>query len=267
MGNVVPIRPIKAIRKCSACCERKPASEFYQYEYTTRQGKRSLRSEGRCKPCRDANRPRKTDRKWSRYRREAPQASVAENKVCSACLTEKPRSEFNASAAARDGLRHTCRDCHLEGVTAWQKANPQKDRLMRRNSQRRRLLRDLSLTEADYQAMHDACCGVCEICGGFSPLCLDHCHVTGRVRGLLCRSCNLAVGNVGEDVGRALSLIRYLREKCEVQDSHRRPAGHSAPEGVALGRNTDFASGMAMGRSRRGHPALRQEGDLFNFGK
>lgn len=39
--------------------------------------------------------------------------------------------------------------------------------------------------------------GECEICGeAEKPLALDHCHETGKVRGLLCSPCNLTLGHL-----------------------------------------------------------------------
>jgi hypothetical protein len=42
------------------------------------------------------------------------------------------------------------------------------------------------------------------------PLCVDHNHVTNKVRGLLCRACNLIVGNAGDDPVVLRNLADYL---------------------------------------------------------
>lgn len=43
---------------------------------------------------------------------------------------------------------------------------------------------------AEMCAAQDNCCAICDVRG---PLCVDHGHVTGRIRLLLCKPCNLAV--------------------------------------------------------------------------
>ncbi|MEV7402864.1 endonuclease domain-containing protein [Streptomyces sp. NPDC091267] len=54
----------------------------------------------------------------------------------------------------------------------------------------------------------------CDICGTEptpdTPHGVDHCHETGRVRGVLCRSCNLALGHFRDDPERVLKAARYL---------------------------------------------------------
>jgi hypothetical protein len=56
---------------------------------------------------------------------------------------------------------------------------------------------------------------MCENCGrsqkGRGGLCLDHDHVTGKFRGWLCRPCNLAIGNLGDNREGLLRALGYLR--------------------------------------------------------
>jgi len=51
----------------------------------------------------------------------------------------------------------------------------------------------------------------CFACGSHERLSFDHCHATGKARGWLCRSCNLVLGMVEDDVERLTSLILYLK--------------------------------------------------------
>jgi hypothetical protein len=55
---------------------------------------------------------------------------------------------------------------------------------------------------------------VCEACGGAPDpkreLHFDHCHTSGNFRGWICRECNLALGNVRDNIQRLRQLIAYL---------------------------------------------------------
>lgn len=72
------------------------------------------------------------------------------------------------------------------------------------------------LTLAAYEAMLERqgrCCAACrtDTPGGKGAFIIDHDHVTGAVRGLLCNRCNLALGLLKDDETRLLALIQYLR--------------------------------------------------------
>lgn len=70
----------------------------------------------------------------------------------------------------------------------------------------------ISLAERD--AMLEAQGGRCAICQTDAPgprgLFVDHCHETGRVRGLLCHKCNYAVALLCDDPGRCRRAATYL---------------------------------------------------------
>ena len=87
----------------------------------------------------------------------------------------------------------------------------------RRGEKNRRtnLLSRFGMTEADYDRMFNEQDGKCAICGTSTPgtsgvFAIDHDHKTGAVRGLLCRSCNVGIGNLGDDSERLLRAADYL---------------------------------------------------------
>lgn len=58
--------------------------------------------------------------------------------------------------------------------------------------------------------------GLCLGCYQDKPLCVDHCHKTGKIRGLLCRKCNAVIGLANEDINVVKNIVVYL-EKSETE--------------------------------------------------
>lgn len=84
---------------------------------------------------------------------------------------------------------------------------------------RRWLQEKYGITEAQFDAIVQKQKNRCAICknvqsqGPRRPnLCVDHCHVTGRVRGLLCFKCNVMLGAIGDSQKTLRAAIRYLKE-------------------------------------------------------
>jgi hypothetical protein len=72
------------------------------------------------------------------------------------------------------------------------------------------------LTPLDYERMLVAQNGVCAICrqrDNGKRLAVDHSHATGRVRGLLCFSCNTGIGKLGDDPARLRLAADYLEKQ------------------------------------------------------
>lgn len=84
-----------------------------------------------------------------------------------------------------------------------------KDRLKHLN-----LIRRYRISLDEYQSMYDKQNGLCEVCCTSSErlLAVDHNHKTGRIRGLLCSQCNLAIGNSKEDVKILKNMIKYINK-------------------------------------------------------
>lgn len=75
------------------------------------------------------------------------------------------------------------------------------------------LMRFYKMTPDEFQSLKDKQNGQCAICG-ISPkdrLVVDHCHKTGRVRGLLCRKCNLGIGYLKDSIEFLSKAIEYLK--------------------------------------------------------
>lgn len=132
-----------------------------------------------------------------------------DEKWCCGCDTVKPRTEFYKARNRPDGLKSTCKTCSRIARQAWAEENPDKVRGYER-------LRHYDLSPEDYEQMLAFQEGKCAICGATesghrSPyLLVDHCHVTGNVRGLLCHLCNVGLGGFRDDPALLLKATRYL---------------------------------------------------------
>jgi len=61
----------------------------------------------------------------------------------------------------------------------------------------------------------------CECCGSEENLCYDHCHETMKFRGVLCRSCNAAIGQLGdrlEDIRRAVAYLERALVRPDISE-------------------------------------------------
>ena len=127
-------------------------------------------------------------------------------KKCSRCGEKKPRTEFYVSrkSRAKDGLQSHCKSC----TRAYDR-----ERVRCPESRWRiEIKRRYGLTVEDFQRMFQAQAGRCAIC--HDPFVkrphVDHCHSTGRVRGLLCRLCNVSLGGFRDNPKLLQRAIDYL---------------------------------------------------------
>lgn len=89
------------------------------------------------------------------------------------------------------------------------------------------LKRNYKILRSDYLRLFEAQGGVCKICGseGFKlnhhsriNLVVDHDHVSGKVRGLLCHNCNRALGLFQENLENLKSAITYLESATTISE-------------------------------------------------
>lgn len=89
---------------------------------------------------------------------------------------------------------------------AWRKGNP--DRVYENS-----LKYKYGITLEDYEKMVQLQNGKCKLCGKEEKLFVDHCHKTSRVRGLLCNSCNKALGLFYDNIETLERAVIYLKIK------------------------------------------------------
>ena len=134
-------------------------------------------------------------------------------RTCNKCGQTKDITDFYKTGRKTDknpNQRHyTCKEC----TKARLKASPSQSPEMMRE---RHLKRKYDMTGAEYQDLLDAQSGRCAICktsepgGKHNVFQVDHDHVTGKVRELLCKDCNIVLGLVQDSPEHLNRLIAYV---------------------------------------------------------
>jgi hypothetical protein len=83
--------------------------------------------------------------------------------------------------------------------------------VIRESKRRCHLKRKYNLSPEEYGQIFLRQDGRCAICGRAKPLQVDHDHTTGKIRGLLCATCNLAIGGIEASSAEPSVIVRYLR--------------------------------------------------------
>lgn len=187
-------------RRCRDCGEWKPLDEFHIS---------SGRPSGRgsyCKPCFNKRSNASYERRDStagrtvRPREELPEGT----RRCPDCRALKPLAEFPKSRSGRGGHGRYCKPCH--------NVRGRESRIRNHGSTREyHLRRRYGIGVADFERMLAEQGGVCAICGRAAPEHVDHDHVSGGVRGILCFNCNGGLGHFRDDVEHLAKAISYLR--------------------------------------------------------
>lgn len=131
---------------------------------------------------------------------------VVPEKKCNKCGEVKPSWMFNYDSSKVDGLSSSgCRECQAQKHSEWRAKNP--DVIRNANLQR-----SFGISSSEYDEIFEAQGGVCALCGRpptGKRLAVDHDHISGEIRALLCHSCNKhKVGNLTlDDVNR---IKKYL---------------------------------------------------------
>lgn len=98
----------------------------------------------------------------------------------------------------------------------WQRLNPEKVKISQRKKYlRTKAVKKYGIDEAMFNAMSENQDHKCAICGKHAneqkkSMAIDHDHNTGKVRGLLCSSCNTALGNFNDSISNMKAAIGYL---------------------------------------------------------
>lgn len=142
-------------------------------------------------------------------------------KQCKDCKIIKPFEDLQKHPQSADGYNSLCLECNRERVKRWRKQNPEKraEQVRKEGKQpytkNKCLKATYGITLDEYNSMFSEQGGCCKICklhqSEFSrALAVDHCHRTGKIRGLLCSNCNTVLGMAKDDIEILKTAINYL---------------------------------------------------------
>jgi len=139
-------------------------------------------------------------------------ANSATHKKCPLCGELKERSEYWKWKSRQDGLTAYCKVCFNKRNKKWSEENPDKlPTLQEKRAYTRK--KKYGVSEEDYEQMLIIQNNSCAICNKEIAweAAVDHCHITNKVRGLLCRNCNLGLGGFKDNVEIIRKAIEYVK--------------------------------------------------------
>ena len=170
--------------KCTTCGEEKKVTDFGLAKH------HSTGRKSQCKKCEYAVQAKR--RQGMNY-----PPKMEGTKICCVCKEEKSILEFHTLKTNKDGRMGACKKC---------------DSMCKRISV---LKNTYGMSVEEFESLYKDSKGKCKICGDpldkwLNKLCIDHDHSTGKVRGILCRHCNLLIGNAKDNIDILKSAIEYL---------------------------------------------------------
>ena len=130
-------------------------------------------------------------------------------KECTSCKESKPLSEFYRRRDNGDGFNTKCKSCLAAVHRRYYERHGERIREYRKNYGR---VARYGVNSADVErmlSMQGRRCAICR-CEIDSNAHVDHDHETGRVRGMLCKGCNIALGLLRDSVENLQTAIEYL---------------------------------------------------------
>lgn len=139
---------------------------------------------------------------------------MTDTKLCRKCDIDLPLGDFGADASRPDGKHPYCRVCRNGNFREAYKTNP----VVKEQARWRAIKHRYGLTRAQFDALWAEQSGCCAICkqeirqepGFRMNAATDHCHVSGKVRGLLCQPCNRGLGHFNDSADLLRAAAAYI---------------------------------------------------------
>ena len=174
------------LKFCNTCKCVKPHEDF---------SKRKKAPDGLCSICKDCTSAARSQKRIPQRTKEMVAYDIeSQSKVCSICKERHPFDMFAVCNHSPDKKGSYCSKC---APSYRRKAN----------------IRGYGISIEEYDRMKKEQGSKCAICGRGGHLYVDHNHNTGEVRGLLCNSCNSAIGQLQDSPAVVTKALRYLTER------------------------------------------------------
>ncbi len=137
-------------------------------------------------------------------------------KVCISCNQEKDISLFEWQKN-RPNPRKECKLCRSRKYNTEDKREKQriyKKKIRKENPDKQRIIWEKSVYGISKEEIN---IDKCMICGSQRRLCIDHCHNTKIVRGILCTKCNFGLGYFDDNKQKLENAIKYLENNLNLK--------------------------------------------------
>lgn len=111
-------------------------------------------------------------------------------KECNECKQTLPLDKFHKHKGRKHGVTEKCKECRNTLIVE-KRHGLEKGQLIKMKK------------DVDFK---------CQICYNELQLAVDHCHESGKVRGLLCSNCNNGLGRFKDNLEYLKNAIKYLKE-------------------------------------------------------
>jgi hypothetical protein len=143
-------------------------------------------------------------------------AAESKDRYCPDCSKTEPDEDFYNST-----VRY-CKTCWRARCARWRQEHREEHlriskKCWEKNKDDYNLARKLG-GRSSFETRLEEQGGVCAICTQpetskrYKTLAVDHCHTSGRIRGLLCSSCNRGIGLLKDDTDVLQAAIKYLNQ-------------------------------------------------------
>ena len=136
-------------------------------------------------------------------------------KICSKCEEHKNITEYYKRSDTGNH-RNECKDCRNKYNLELYHKNPNQKENHRKASWKHQIKKNYGLTVEDFRELEReqnckcACCGIRKEQTQQIELYIDHDHLTGKIRGLLCLQCNAGIGMLGDNLEGIQKAYDYL---------------------------------------------------------